>query len=377
MKRIYLDNNATTAVDPYVYEAVLQELKEAPGNPSSVHYEGRRSRNRLNQARESIAYYLHIDPSELIFTSGGTEGAAYLLNGFSRKTGKGHLITTAIEHSCVYHTVESMKNEGWDATYLPVGEWGAVQPEDLESAIKPETKLIILMAANNETGVQTDLHAIAKIAIKADIPLIVDGVALLGKEQFSIPEGVSAMFFSGHKIHAPKGIGALFLRRTCKIEPLYLGGSQEWGNRAGTENLPGIVGLAAAIRLLKDSEAEFIARMRRMRDYLERGLESKVKQIKINGQGPRVSNTSNVSFKGINGESLLLYLDKEVMVSHGSACSSGTLKPSRILLKMGLPADEVNSSLRFSVSRWTTEQEIDRCIEMIAHYAEHYRKIHC
>lgn len=365
--RIYLDHNASSPLDPIVLKAVIQELQEEVGNPSSVHWHGKKSRRRLEEARQIISDYLNVKPQEIIFTSSGTEGANLALRGvFSDQKFSGHVVTCGAEHSCVYQIVKDLEKKGCQVTFLTAGSWGCVALEQLQAALRPDTKLITLMAVNNETGVKTDIEAIATVAQKAGITLIVDGVALLGKEFFTIPKGVTAMFFSGHKLHAPKGIGVLFCRQSLKLTPLFVGGEQEFNRRAGSENLSGAIGFAKAVELLKGHEEEFADHMRMLRDRLEKGLQARLDNVVVNGEGPRISNTSNLSFLGVDGESLLISLDQEgISVSHGSACSSGALEPSRVLLDMGIPLDRARSSLRFSVSRFTTIEEIDKAIDII------------
>ncbi len=367
MRRIYLDNNATTPLDPRVLESMLADLYSVPANPSSVHFFGQEARARLAQARETIAAYLQVKPQELIFTSGGTESLNLILRGFFDASPPGHILTTDIEHSCVYNTVKALEGRGNPATYLKTGFFGAAKAEDVKAALKPDTRLIVLSAVNSETGVKTDLEAVAQVAKEAEIPLIVDGVALLGKERFTIPAGVAAMGFSGHKLHAPKGIGLAFIRPQLKIRPLFTGGDQEYAKRAGTENLAGILGLSRAISLLKEILPEATLRMETLRNRLEDGLKHRLGNVLINGEGPRVCNTANLCFPGIDGETLLMHLDRAgIAVSHGSACASGALEPSRVLLNMGLPRERARSSLRFSLSRLTTPEEIDLCIDAIS-----------
>jgi cysteine desulfurase len=365
-KRIYLDHNSSTPIDARVLRSVIKEFEEEVGNPSSIHFHGQKCRQRLDHCRQIVASFLQVKRHEIIFTSGGTEGANLLLNGITQLYSNSHLITSSAEHSCVYQTLKELEKKGVEISFLNTGAWGAVRPEAVKDALRPSTRCICLMAVNNETGVKTDLDAIAAIAQEKGIPFIVDAVALLGKEPFSIHPGVSAMFFSGHKLHAPKGIGFIFCRNSIKLAPFLLGGSQEFNRRAGTENLPGIVGLATAIEILIQEQGQASAHMQKMRDRLEHGLQTQLRDIIINGEGPRVVNTSNSSFLGVDGESLLIGLDIEgISVSHGSACSSGALEPSRILINMGLPLAQARSSIRFSVSRFTTEQEIDTCIGIV------------
>lgn len=356
MGKIYLDNNATTELDPRVLDAIISELKSGPSNPSSIHSLGRAAHARLMKARQLIADFLGVRSDELVFTGSGTEAINLAILGLKTK---GHIVTTKIEHASVFHTIESLSNP---ITYVPVREEGHVRLSDVEEAITLKTNLIVMSAVNSETGVKNPIAEIAVLAMRYGIPLIVDGVALLGKEEFQVPEGVSAMAFSAHKIHGPKGVGLLFVRKSSNFTPLFLGGGQEQMRRPGTENLPGIIGFAKAIELLKTELPDAIPRMKRLRDLLETGL----KNIRINGRGPRVCNTSSITFFGKDGEDLLIKLDQMgIAASMGSACSSGALRPSRVLLEMGIPKKEALSTLRFSLSRFTTEDEIHEVIQIL------------
>ncbi len=349
-KKIYLDNNATTSLDARVRQSMLEDL--SPHNPSSVHSYGREAKEKLTAARNTIANYLAVKPHEIIFTSGGTEGLNLLLNNR-----QGHIITSSIEHSAIYETLKQYS----DVTYLSPGFWGAPTLTQVESAIKHNTSLVVLSAVNNETGVKLDLKAIANLCTLCSIPLIIDGVALLGKEPFTIPHGVSAMAFSGHKFHAPKGTGFIFKRSGFKITPLFYGGSQEFNLRPGTENLIGIIGLAKAIELLHRTLPQ-----EELRDYFEFKLKKYIPGLVINGEGPRISNTSNVAFGERDGESLLINLDLiGIAASHGSACSSGVVGPSRVLREMGYKKERSCASLRFSLSRFTTRKEIDETVRCL------------
>jgi cysteine desulfurase len=366
LKKIYLDNNATTAMDPRVLEVVVKDLQETVGNPSSIHSFGQQARQKLTKARQTIAAALGVKSQEIVFTSGGSEGANYILRGLLTPQTPGHIITSSVEHSCIYKTVQYLETLGSTATFLHPGTIGAISPDAVKQALKHSTKLIALTAVNNETGVKTDVEAIAALAAEAKVPFLVDGVALLGKESFIIPQGVSAMIFSGHKVHAPKGIGFVFVRSSLKLQPLMIGGEQEFGRRAGSENLSGIAGLAEAVRLLKEELPKAQKQMEALRNHLENSLMARLPNVKINGSGPRICNTSNLCFLGVEGETLLTALDLEgIAVSHGSACASGALEPSRVLLNMGILPTEAASSLRFSLSRQTTKDEIDRCIETV------------
>lgn len=365
--RIYLDNNATTFLDPKVRDVLHNLLDADTANPSSVHFFGQESRALLTTARRNIASFLSARPHEIIFTSGGTEALNMIIRGTFGCNPSGHIITTDLEHAAVYCTAKALEKHGCEATFLSPGSYGAATAEMVKEAIQSDTKLISLMAVNNETGVKTDIEAVAAIAQEAGIPFMVDAVALMGKEPFTIPEGVTAMCFSAHKFHGPKGVGMAFIRPSMKLQPHITGGGHEHQRRSGTENLPGIVAMAEAIKILSEVQDEATDRMRKLRDRFEEGLKENIPDIVINGGGPRVVNTSNVAFPGIDGESLLMNLDLEgVAVSHGSACSSGALEPSRVLLNMGIPRDVAGSSLRISICRFTTEEDIERSIKVIS-----------
>jgi cysteine desulfurase len=366
-ERIYLDNNASTPIDADALEAYIDVTKNHTGNPSSSHTEGKYLRSLLMKSRETIATFLDVKPKEVIFTSGATEAINMVISGiFDGGRKKGHIITSNLEHAAVLKSIQYLETCGVEVTYLSPGPTGAAQPEQVLEAIRPNTKLIALMAVNNETGVKTDIEGIAKIAEQHRIPFFVDAVALFGKELFTIPSGVTAMCTSGHKLHAPKGVGFVFIRRQLKIPPLLHGGSHEYGIRAGTENLSGIVAYGKVVEKLKDELPEATEYMRHLRDMLEEGLKKNIPDVLINGTGPRVCNTLNMVFPGVQGETLLANLDLQgIAVSHGSACASGALEPSRVLMNMGLPADLVRSSVRFSVSRMNTEDEIRRVIQIV------------
>lgn len=364
--KIYLDNNAATFVDPRVIDAIADSLCRFPGNPSSSHSYGQNARSALIKARQHIADFLSVRPSEIIFTSGGTEGVNMVMRGLLAEVSTGHLITSDLEHSSVFLVSKYLETKGIRTTFLSPGLKGAPSPQEVQAAIRSDTRLITLMAVNNETGIKTDIESLAAIAEEEKIPFFVDGIALLGKESFKIPKGVSAMCFSGHKFHASKGIGFVFVRQNLRLTPLIIGGEQEYQRRGGTENLPGIIGLSEAVRILEDTLPAEEEKMRTLREHFEKGICHSLTDIQINGTGPRVSNTVNIAFLGVDGESLLTALDMQgVAASHGSACSSGSLEPSRVLLNMGISSDVVRSSLRFSLSRMTTLKEIDTAVEII------------
>jgi len=352
---------------------MLADLSGPPANPSSVHWFGQQAKGLLIQSRRLAASYFGAKPEEIVFTSGGTEGINFIIRGLGPK---GHLITTAIEHSAVYRTIQSLEAQGLSVSYIPVRLWGAPLSEEIEAAIRPDTKAIVLSASNNETGVKIDLDAIGKIAEKRSIPLILDTVAFAGKEPMALPNSVWAAAISGHKFHAPKGIGAVLLRSSLKIPPLLTGGNQEYMKRAGTENLSGILALAEALKILLQEQVAITQHLNDLRNHLEQGLLTSIPDIAINGQGPRISNTSNIAFLGVDGETLLMHLDLAgIAVSHGSACTSGSLEPSRVLTQMGIDAKTARSSLRISVGRFNTREEIDRTIDLTAQIVKKLRKL--
>jgi cysteine desulfurase len=373
VQRIYLDNNATTALDPRVFKAMLLDLSGPPANPSSVHWFGQQARNHLSAARQKVASFFKAKPDEILFTSGGTESINYFLRGIGTK---GHVISTTIEHSATYKTLQALESSGLNVTYLPIGLWGAPLPEQLTDAIRPDTRAIILSASNGETGVKIDLEAIAKLAETRNIPLFIDAVSYIGKEPLTLHRGIAALAISGHKFHAPKGIGALYLRSDLKLPPEITGGSQENARRAGTENLAGILGLAEALQILQEKQTEITDILTDLRLHLEHGLLRAIPDLAIHGEGPRISNTANIAFLGLDGETLLMQLDQAgIAVSHGSACSSGSLEPSRVLTNMGIDRKTARSSIRFSLSRMNTREEIDRSIEIIEHIVKKLRTL--
>lgn len=372
---IYFDNNATTQLDPRVCDAVVHVLKNSFGNPSSIHSYGQEARGIVNKARRTVADFLGVKPAEIIFTSGGTEAINMALRGFIEDNSNFHILTSSVEHSSVFRTVSLLEKRGCTATFLNPGFYGAIRAEAVKEAIQHNTKMIVLTAVNSETGVKTDIDAIAAIAEEARIPFVVDGVQLLGKEPFSIPAGVAAMAFSSHKLHGPKGVGCLFVRSKLKLTPLLIGGEQEFGRRGGTENVAGIAGFAEAVSLLKNELNQAKKHMQHLRDRLERELKTRIPDIYVNGEGPRVANTTNLSFDGIEGETLLAKLDLlGLAVSHGSACSSGAIEPSRVLLNMGIPRLRASSAIRVSLSRFNREEEVDAAIELICDVVSKLRR---
>ena len=375
-QRIYLDNNASGQLDPRMIEFITQTLPTLNGNPSSAHSPGRSIRGMVAQARDAIATFLGVKPQQIIFTSGGTESINASIRGIALQKKTGHIITSAAEHSCVHSVCKYLESCGFTVTYLAPGAYGAVMPDQVRAAICADTCLIALMAVNNETGVKTHIQEIATLAKEKGIPLVVDAIAQLGKEKINISEGVAAMALSGHKIHALQGIGVLYVRPGLKLQPLLVGGEQEFGRRAGTENVLGILSIAKAIEILSAEQESSYLRTLHLREYFESTLMKALPHVLVNGEGPRTSNVSNLSFLGVDGEGLLMCLDREgISASHGSACSSGSLEPSKVLISMGLPIERVRSSIRFSLSRLTTEQEIDSACKIIISQVERLRRL--
>lgn len=373
---IYLDNNSTTELDPRVFQAMYHDFHGAPANPSSTHFLGQKAANALLRARSTIASYLKKRPDEIIFTSGGTEAINLAIRGLTEGKKEGHIISSNIEHSAVYETLLTLKKKGFTLDLIPAGEEGTISPQKVQEMITPSTRLIALSWCNSETGVKNDILAIAEIANKAKVPLFVDAVAIVGKENFEVPVGVTALAAAAHKFHGPKGIGFLYLSSHASLTPLFTGGPQEYGKRAGTQNLEGIVGLGVAVELLNQELPAKSHQMEDLRDHFEKELMDKLGGVWINGSGERAVNTSNLYFEGVDGEDLLLHLDlAKLAVSHGSACLSGSLEPSRVLVNMGFPMNRVKSSIRFSLSRNTTRNEIDKAIEIITDTVNKLRKL--
>ena len=372
MQRIYLDANATTPLLPEVLEAMRPFLLEQFGNASSIHQEGQRARSAVEQARASVARFLGCRPAEIVFTGGGTESDNLAVLGSVRPGD--HVITSAVEHHAVLHAVERLGERGAEVEFLPVDGQGVVAAEDVRPALRPNTRLISVMMANNETGVLQPVEEIGRIAGEAGVRFHVDAVQAAGKLAINVDSiGCHLLSISGHKMHGPQGTGALFVRRGTRLEPLSAGGAHERQRRAGTENVAGIVGLGQAAECAMRSGTQ--ERMRGLRDRLEQGLLPEAGGV--NGGGaPRVANTANVWFEGIDGEALVIALDlKGLAVSSGAACSSGANEPSHVLQAMGLSPDRARSSLRFSLHRQTTEEEIDRAIELVSSQVARLREL--
>jgi cysteine desulfurase len=374
-KSIYFDNNATTSIDPRVLEEILKTYDHQIGNPSSIHQFGQRARSLLQKARRDVAEFFSVKNGEVTFTSGGTEAIGWIIRDFVEKNPHGHIITSIVEHSAVIKTLKNLESKHpITVTYLSVDESGCVSPESLREAIREETSLIFLMAANNETGIISDVEGLAAVAKEANVPFCLDAVGCLGKEPVKLPQGLTALVLSAHKIYGPSGVGCTIVRRPHQLSPMITGGGQENNRRSGTENLSGIVGLAKALCCLKEDEAAEIISLRNKRDRFEKELREQLDGVHVNGKGSRLSNTSNLAFDGVDGESLFMTLDLEgLAASLGSACSAGGLEPSRVLTAMGYSPERCAGSIRFSFGRFTTEEDITRGIEIIVKAVNHLR----
>jgi cysteine desulfurase len=382
MRHIYMDANATTPLLPEVFEAMRPFWIEHFGNASSIHQQGQYARAAVDQARESVARLLHCRVSEIVFTSGGTESDNLALFGIlsaepSATGEKVHLITTAIEHHAVLHAAESLATRNIDVTFLPCTPQGLIEPATLEAALRPNTKLVSIMFANNETGVIQPIAELSRIAHSAGALFHTDAVQAAGKLSLDLsPRGplkdVDLLTLSGHKIHAPKGIGALFVRRSVRLAPMFHGGSHERQRRAGTENVTGVVGLGKAAEIAQhwiteDCPSDGPAHLAALRDRLEQGILSHVEECGVNGgAAPRVCNTTNIYFDHVEAEALVIALDlKGLSVSGGSACQSGATEPSHVLTAMGLSPARARASIRFSLSKLTTEEEVDQALTLV------------
>lgn len=377
MSLIYLDNNATTKVDPQVLEAMLPYFKEEYANPSSVYEFAKRSNHAVREARGVIKdFYNARDEKEIIFTSCGSESANTAIRGvLNMNKNKRHIITTKVEHPCVLNLYRALEKEGYRVDYIGVNSNGELDLEQLKEAIDEDTALVSVMYANNETGVVFPIKKISEI-IKSKNPepkFYVDAVQVTGKLAIDVQDlGVDLMGISGHKFHAPKGIGALYVNSKTLITPLIIGGHQERGKRAGTENVPYIVGMAKAAELAMDSLKYETTEIKRLRDKLEQNIVKNVFNARLNaGIINRVPNTTNIGFEYIEGELILLHLsDLGICASSGSACTSGSLEPSHVLRAMNVPFTAVHGSIRFSLSRFTTEKEIDYVCEKMPEIIE-------
>ena len=380
MKRVYLDNAATTRLIPEVLNEMMPYMTEVYGNPSSPHYFGQQSAMAVDKGRQQVANAINADPSEIIFMSGGSEADNTAIRGVAeRYARKGrHIITTAVEHHAVLHTCSMLEKNGYEVTYLPVDEYGMVTVDQVREAIRPDTILVTIMFANNEVGTIMPIPEIGELCHEKGVLFHTDAVQAAGH----LPIDVKAMHIdmlsmSAHKFHGPKGIGALYVRKGIVLPPLIYGGAQERNRRAGTENVPGIVGMGKALELACTDLEEKSAKMMRLRDKLIEELPKRIPEIKLNGHPTkRLPNNVNYSIKYIEGESILLMLDLNgIAASSGSACTSGSLDPSHVLLAMGLTHEIAHGSVRMTLCDETTEEDIDYVLEVLPKVAERLRRM--
>jgi len=376
---VYLDYNSTTPVDPRVLAAMIPYLAESYGNANSIHSAGQRARAAVDAARQSVADLLGAKASEIVFTCGGTEADNLAIFGIVNPCDqpRKHVVTTAIEHHAVLNTAQALEKQGVDVTYVPVSRGGIVDPEDIREAIRPETVLLSVMLANNEIGTIQPIEEIGRIAAEEDVYFHCDAVQAAGKMAIDVRKlGVDLLSISGHKLYAPKGVGALFVKAGTELGPMFFGGHHERDRRPGTENVPGIVGLGKAAQLAMENLDADAPRLAALRDRFENALLA-LPGVRVNGSvRERAPNTSNLSFDATGGEALVIALDLQgVMCSSGAACSSGAVEPSHVLTAIGLTPDQARSSLRFSLGRPTTEQEIDEAIRIIPPVVERLRAL--
>jgi cysteine desulfurase len=377
MKRVYMDANATTPLLPEVLDAMRPYFIEHFGNASSIHQQGQQARAAVEHARESVAALINCRPAEIVFTSGGTESDNMSLFGLVQQ-GE-HLITSSIEHHAVLHAAEKLRDRGIEVTFLSVSSEGVVDPQDVRRSIRPNTKLISIMMANNETGAIQPVSEIGRIAAEADIYFHTDAVQAAGKLPIDVQTlRCDLLSISGHKMHAPQGTGVLYVRRGTQLEPLFFGGAHERQRRAGTENLPGIVGLGKAAEIAQTALTDgTIERIKTLRDRLEQGILAQVEDTGVNSRNvARVANTTNIYFDNLEGEALVIALDlKGLCTSGGSACASGATEPSHVLTAMGLPPARARASLRFSLSKLNTEDDIAFALDVIPTAAARLREL--
>ena len=371
MTRVYMDHNATTPLAEAVADRMSAVLREEFGNPSSVHHFGQRAKAAVDEARSAVADLIGADPSEVVFTSSGTESDNFAIRGAAEALepgGRRHLISSGIEHEAVLNTLKSLARRVWQTTLLPVGASGLVTAEALAAALTDQTAVVSIMHANNEIGTVQPVAELARLAKARGAVVHTDAVQTAGKIPVNVKGlGVDLLSLSAHKFYGPKGVGAIWVRRGLRLLPFMTGGKQERGRRAGTENVAGIVGMGVAARLAVGHMAEEGSRLAALRDGLERRILAAVPGTAVNGDpGTRVPSTTNISFDRVEAESLLIALDLEgIAVSTGSACSSGTLEPSHVLKAMGLPAHRTQNSIRFSLGAANTEAEVDRVVGVL------------
>ena len=377
-RRVYLDHNASTPVHPEVLEAMLPYFSERFGNPSSIHGFGREAREGLDTARERLASALRVGKEEIVFTSGGTESDNMAIKGVAAARGRGHLVTSAVEHHAVLRTCETLAKQGFDLTVLPVDGHGMVNPDDVRAAIRPDTVLVTIMHANSEVGTIQPVAEIGRITRERGIPLHVDGVQTFGKLPVDLDAlNIDLFSFSGHKIYGPKGIAGLYIRKGTKMASVQHGGEHERRRRAGTENVPGAVGLGKAVEVRMRDMAGEETRVRALRDRLWTGLSTRVAEVRLNGHPTeRLPGTCNICLRNIESESIVLGLDlKGIGVSAGSACTSGSVEPSHVLVAMRVPLDWAMGTVRCSLGRTTTAEDIDYVLDSLEPLAGKLRSL--
>jgi cysteine desulfurase len=387
MRRVYLDNNASTPVLPEVLAVMQTYFGEHFGNASSIHHHGQETRAAVERAREAVAALVGCRASEIVFTSGGTEGDNLAIFGLVQssftqagltKPGR-HVITSTVEHHAVLNSCKQLEASGCDVIYVPVDSRGQVDPDDVRRALRPNTRLITIMMANNETGVLQPVEEIGKVAAEADVYFHTDAVQAAGKVAIDVKRiACDLLSMSGHKMHAPQGVGALYVRKGTLLHPLFYGGSHERSRRAGTENVPGIVALGKAAELAREAFGRGdLERISALRDRLEQTILREVESTGVNGRGaPRVPNTSSIYFDYIEGEALVIALDlKGLAVSTGAACSSGAIEPSHVLTAMGLSPERARGSLRFSLGKQTTAEDVEFALNLIPQTVARLREL--
>src|SRR5574337_2050449 len=377
-RRIYLDHNASTPVHPEVVTAMLPYFGERFGNPSSVHAFGREAREGLETAREQIAGFLRVGKEEIVFTSGGTESDNMAVKGVALARGQGHIITSQIEHHAVLRAVQYLETLGFEATYVPVDQYGMVDADDVHRAVRPDTILITIMHANSEVGTIQPVADIGRIAREREIPFHVDGIQTFGKVPIDLDRlGIDLLSFSSHKIYGPKGVAGLWIRKGAKMVSVQHGGEHERRRRAGTENVPGIVGFGKAVEIRARDMAEEAVRVTALRDRLWEGISARVPDVRLNGHSTqRLPGTCNMCYRHVESESIVLGLDlKGVGVSAGSACTSGNVEPSYVLVAMGVPLDWAMGAVRATLGRGNTDEDIDYVLGVLPPIVERLRSL--
>ena len=376
-RRVYLDHNASTPVHPEVVAEMLPYFSDVYGNPSSVHGFGRDARGAVDAARDRVAAFLRVRADELVFTSGGTESDNFGVKGLALARGRGHVITSKVEHHAVLRSAQSLEAQGFAVSYLPVDQYGMVDPDDVRRALRPDTIAISIMHANSEVGTIQPVRAIGALAREAGVPFHVDAVQTFGKVEIDVDAmNIDALSFSGHKIYGPKGIAGLYIRRGTKMVSIQHGGEHERRRRAGTENVPGIVGLGKAVEVrARDMKTEAEA-VSALRDRMWEGIRARVPEVRLNGHPTeRLPGTANICYRNVESESIVLALDlKGIAVSAGSACTAGSVEPSHVLVAMGVPLDWAMGAVRSSLGRSTTAEDVDYVVASVTEAVRRIRQ---